>query len=101
MYTVDETTLLGIGEYGPDFSGQAVSSQIFGNGRDGDLVVNSTIYVDSERASAAGTAPAGQKSIQVENVAGFNIGDEILIIQTQGTGAGSMNLVLSQVLIQT
>ena len=36
----DEHTLLDSGAYGPDFIGEATSSNLFGDGSDGDLIVS-------------------------------------------------------------
>jgi len=75
--------LAGVGEYGPDFSGQTAPFGMFGDGRDGDLIVESgqTIEINTVRVnvSAAGT------SASPINSDGFQVGDLILFHQTQGT----------------
>lgn len=75
--------LAGVGEYGPDFSGQTAPFGMFGDGRDGDLIVESgqTIEINTVRVnvSAAGT------SASPINSDGFQVGDLVLFHQTQGT----------------
>ncbi len=93
VYSENGGTLLGVGEFGPDFTGQANASAMFGNGADGNLVVGSgqTTLIDYPREVMISSAPAGQTQITVANSYPFGItlGNEILIIQIQGTGAGN------------
>jgi hypothetical protein len=91
VYSQDYGTLWGVGKYATPFGQGTASYEMFGDGRDGDLVVTTgqTVYVDNVRTAIAGTAAAGQKVVPVANTAGFNVGDEVLIIQMQGTGAGN------------
>ncbi len=62
-----------------------------GNGTDGDLTVASgvTSYTDDIRTSVTTTLNAGASQVSVSNSAGFAIGNEILIIQMQGSGTGT------------
>lgn len=62
---------------------------IFGDGRDGDLIVVGPEYTDNIRIAVSATANGGQNTITVQNTAGFEVGDELIIIQMQGTGAGN------------
>ncbi len=66
-------------------------SGVFGDGSDGDLTVSSgqTKYVDNVRTRMTSTAGAGQKNVSVASTSGFPVGDEVLVIQMQGTGAGN------------
>ena len=91
VYSQDYGTLWGVGKYATPFSSGTASYEMFGDGRDGDLVVGSgqTVYVDNVRTALSGNAPAGQRIVPVASTAGFNAGDEVLVIQMQGTGAGS------------
>ena len=65
---------------------------LFGDGSDGDLVVSGTYYTDDVRAALSGNASAGQKVLNLTSVSGFSVGDEVLVIQMQGTGAGIYEL---------
>lgn len=88
VYSQDETALVGIGEYGPDFTGQTASSSIFGNGSDGNIVIDSPTTFASPTSALASTALAGQNIINFVTDSVFEVGDEILLIQVQGAGAG-------------
>jgi len=83
VYSQDYGTLHGVGKYATDFGQGTASYDMFGDGRDGDLVVGAgqTVYVDNVRTAVTGIAAAGQQVIPVANTAGFYVGDEILIIQ--------------------
>ncbi|MBN2502051.1 MAG: hypothetical protein JXB38_14810, partial [Anaerolineales bacterium] len=84
VYTEDGGTILGVGEYGPDFAGQTLPSGIFGDGRDGDLVViaGQTVIINQIRVnvSASGSTASPANSV------GFSVGDTVLFHQTRGTG---------------
>lgn len=90
LYSEDGATLKGVGEYGVDFSGQTAPFGVFGTGADGDLTVASgqTVYTDDTRSAVSATASSGQANISLSSSAGFAAGQEVLIIQIQGTGAG-------------
>ena len=64
---------------------------IFGSGKDGDIIINSgeEKYVDTVHSNLSSTADFKQKTVFVADTSGFNVGDEILIIQIQGKGAGN------------
>ncbi|GAF67534.1 unnamed protein product, partial [marine sediment metagenome] len=67
---------------------------IFGDGSDGDLVVEpaETAYTDDTRAALGATANAGQPALTLVSTGIFTpgmMGDEVFIIQMQGTGAGN------------
>jgi hypothetical protein len=94
LYVYDEGrgTLLGSGEVLPaGLTGGTLSTTVFGDGSDGDLTVSSgqTKYVDNVRTQMTSTANAGQKNVSVASTSGFPVGDEVLVIQMQGTGAGN------------
>jgi thermitase len=91
LYNEDGTTLKGVGEYGIDFSGQTAPFGVFGTGADGDLTVTTgqTIYTDNTRSAVSSTANSGQTNITLSSASGFAAGQEVLIIQMQGTGAGN------------
>ena len=93
LYLFDEagTTLKGVGEFGVDFSGQSAPFGVFGTGADGDLTVTSgqTIYTDNTRSALASTASSGQLNLTLSSASGFVAGQEVLVIQMQGTGAGN------------
>ncbi|RJP53338.1 MAG: hypothetical protein C4586_01555 [Anaerolineaceae bacterium] len=90
MYNEAGTTLKGVGEYGVDFSGQTAPFGVFGTGADGDLTVTTgqTIYTDNTRSAVSSTANSMQPNIALSSGTGFAAGQEVLIIQIQGTGAG-------------
>ena len=89
-YNLSGTELKGVGKYCSEFD-SGNSYNMFGDGSDGDLVVASgeTVYTDNVRSAVSSTANASQKQISLSNVSGFSVGHEILIHQTQGTGAGN------------
>ncbi len=90
LYSEDGTTLKGVGEYGVDFSGQTAPFGVFGTGVDSDLTVaNGEIkYTDNTRSALTSTANSGQTNLILSNASGFSAGQEVLVIQIQGTGAG-------------
>jgi len=91
VFDASGTTLKGVGKYCTDFGNGTASSQMFGDGRDGDLTVGpeQTFYTDSERTSLTNSATGGQNALSVASTTGFHPGDEILVIQMQGVGAGT------------
>jgi RHS repeat-associated protein len=64
---------------------------VFGTGVDGDLVVGSgqTIYTDNTRSALASSVASGQLGLPLSSSTGFQVGQLILIIQMQGSGAGN------------
>jgi hypothetical protein len=84
-------SLKGVGKYCSDYGGGTEPYQVFGNGQDLDLTVNTgqTYRPDTIRVPLASSASNGQPNIIIPNNPGFQNGYEILIIQMQGTGAGS------------
>lgn len=91
VYSQDYGTLWGVGRYATPFGEGTASYAMFGDGSDGDLTVNAgqTVYVDSARTKLNSTSSAGQKNLYVASTSGFNVGDQVLVIQMQGTGAGN------------
>ena len=91
VYDQSGSTLKGVGKYCSDFGTGTLPYQVFGTGRDDDLTVGSgqTMYVDDVRTALSGSASAGQRTVSVASTNGFDVGDEVLIIQMQGTGAGN------------
>jgi hypothetical protein len=91
VYSQDYTTLWGVGKNATDFDQSTASANIFGDGSDGDLTVpaSQTQYTDNIRQAVAANANSGQNQISVVNGVSFAVGDEILIIQMQGVGAGN------------
>lgn len=82
--------LLGIGEYATNFGEGTASANMFGDGRDGDLIVISgTQMINQERTSLSGSASAGQTSINVNSGSYFEPSDAILIHQSRGNPSGS------------
>ncbi len=72
-------------------TGQTTPLSVFGTGADGDITVTSgmTFYTDDVRTALAFSAPNEQPNLLVSSTAGFAIGQEVLVIQVQGTGAGN------------
>ncbi|MFH1246573.1 MAG: hypothetical protein V1489_02245 [Candidatus Liptonbacteria bacterium] len=60
-----------------------------GTGGDGALVVNGWEYADNVRTPVSSNAVAGATTVYITSTAGFNAGDEVLLIQMTGTGAGN------------
>jgi hypothetical protein len=67
------------------------STSVWGTGADGDLTVSAgqTIYTDNTRSALSTTAASGQPSLTLSSASGFAVGQEVLIIQMQGIGAGT------------
>ncbi len=98
VYSQDYATLWGVGKYAPDFGQGTASYDMFGDGRDGDLVIASgeTVQINSVRTSVSGTVTAGQRIIPVMNTTGLSAGDEVLLLQTQGLTVGNYEFVRLQ-----
>lgn len=80
------TALKGVGKYCADFNAGTVSAQVFGDGTEGDLNGGNS---DSIRTALSANAAAGQPLVAIVDPNGFTIGQEVLVIQMQGVGAGS------------
>lgn len=61
------------------------------NGADGDLnvPVNETVYTDWIKSKVTENADSDQDQITLLSAAGFEVSDEVLVIQMVGTGAGN------------
>lgn len=64
---------------------------VTGSGVDGDLVVSTgqTAYTDNTRSTLATNAASGQNQITLDNVSGFTVDREVLIIQIHGADSGT------------
>ena len=85
VYSQDYGKLWGVGKYATPFSQGTASYDMFGDGRDGDLVIssNTTFYpIDSSCSGSQGT-----NTLYASNAA-FQAGQKIMIHQTRGTNAG-------------
>ena len=60
----------------------------FGDGRDGELVVTGTTYVDENKSTLAQDAVAGGRQLVVADGSYFSSGDVIFIINLQGPESG-------------
>jgi len=91
LYSEDGSTLKGVGEYGVDFSGQTSPFDVFGDGRNGDLIVPSgqTVYLPDIRFYLVTRAESGQPNVVLNWYGNYTIGQEVMVFQTQGTGAGN------------
>lgn len=89
VYSQDYGTLHGVGNHATNFGQGTASADMFGDGRDGDITISSDAIFDAPRTSLGATVSAGAASVSLNNASGFNAGDEVLIIQVQGTGAGN------------
>lgn len=67
VYSQDYGTLWGVGKYATPFGQGTASYDMFGDGRDGDLVVGSgqMVFIDDVRAAVVGAAAAGQNIINL------------------------------------
>jgi hypothetical protein len=83
VYSQDYSKLWGMGKYATPFGQGTASYDMFGDGRDGDLVVGSgqTVTINTTRANVT----ASGTSASPANSNGFSVGDTVLFHQTQGT----------------
>jgi RHS repeat-associated protein len=101
MYTFTVRAVNGVGagaESGPSNGVRPTRPDRFGDGRDGDLTVASTQVVrpGDVRSALGGDSPAGQVTLHGVTTAPFNVGDEVLVVQMQGTSAGSYEFATVQ-----
>jgi murein DD-endopeptidase MepM/ murein hydrolase activator NlpD len=89
VYSQDYGTLHGVGKYATDSGAGEASAEMFGTGRDGVLNVTANPTIVNFYAPLYENVSAGATSLGVGWNPGFQQGDEILIHQTQGTGAGA------------
>lgn len=93
IYDESGNALKGVGRYCADFGSGIASGDLFGTGRDGDLTVaaGQTVYADdlAPTVSVTNNAAAGQREVWVSNGLVFATGDEVLILQSRGTGVGN------------
>ncbi len=68
------------------------SSSTFGTGADGALTAAGVVAPNTTRSWATGTA--GSRNLGVGGGAGFVAGDEVLVWQTQGSGAGTYEFAM-------
>jgi len=85
VYSQDYSTLWGIGKYATDFGEGIASYDMFGDGRDGNLVISSNTTDDPVDSSCYGTI--GTNTLYATN-ASFQAGQKILVHQSRGTNAG-------------
>jgi hypothetical protein len=80
------SSILGVGKYCSEFDSEVMSYSIFGDGSEGNFSGGDPNTV---RTSLSSQANSNQPTIIVSNSTGISNGDEVLIIQMQGTGAGN------------
>lgn len=90
----DGQTFKGVGKYCSDFGGATGGSQVFGTGVDGPLTLSAGQGITQCACSylaLSQNAAAGSTTLVVTSTAGFTpaASKEVLIHQTQGTGAGT------------
>ncbi|MBI5032504.1 MAG: peptidoglycan DD-metalloendopeptidase family protein [Chloroflexi bacterium] len=71
------------------YSADSTTNVSFGTGPDGPLTVTSNQTINNTRTALSTTSNAGQPTLSVASTSGFAVGQEVLIHQTQGTGAGN------------
>lgn len=96
VYETGNATLLGMGQYATQFNEDTTSIAMFGDGHDGDLILNTgqttTINTTLANVSASGL------TVTTNNSAGFAVGDLVFFHQTQGTanvGQWEYNVIAS------
>ena len=80
--------LLGMGEYAISFADSTVKLGAYGTGQDGDIEINTDVIFDPSRTALVQSVQSGQATIELANVTGFDVGEEILLLQVQGERAG-------------
>ena len=86
VYSQDYSQLWGVGKYATDFGTGTLSNGIFGDGSD---EVFSGGDPNEVRSALSGNANSGQNTLTVTDSTNFEINQEVLIIQMQGTSAGN------------
>ncbi len=82
------TTLKGVGKYCADFGGVTTSSQMFGDGRDGDRTITNTTDLNPVRATTSGLAGSNSLTITGVTGSGFQANQLVMIHQSRGAGVG-------------
>jgi hypothetical protein len=83
-----DNRLLGMGEYAISFADNTARLGAYGTGVDGDIEINTDVTFDPSRTPLVQSVQVGQATIELANAAGFDVGEEILLFQVQGEGAG-------------
>lgn len=83
VYNADYSSFKGAGKYATAFSAGTASYDMFGDGRDGDLLVTSgqTVTINDVRVSVSASGTTASPA----NSNGFAAGDLVMFHQTQGT----------------
>lgn len=96
VYSQDYTKLWGVGKYATSFNAGTASYDMFGDGRDGTMPSSGNL--DNNNGFGIGIVNSGISGAYTINIADayadwrINIGDIVLIHQTQGSGAGCWEL---------
>ncbi|NOX61185.1 MAG: hypothetical protein GXP42_04460 [Chloroflexi bacterium] len=79
---------LGVGKYASDFGQGTASYDIFGDGQDGDITIDTDLTFNYPQVALSSTANAGETIVSFDGPYTFAPNEEILIIQMQGVGVG-------------
>lgn len=93
IYDENGQVLKGVGKACADFASGVSTAQMFGDGADGPLNITANPTAVNIYAALGASASAGLNSITLASNPGFLANQEILIHQTQGTGAGAWETV--------
>ena len=97
VYSQDYTTMWGMGKYATGFGNGTASYDTFGDGLDGDMFrlggQTFTFCIDNPCAPIMTNFSVGQRTLSVSNMGSLRPGAELLIIQSQGGGAGNYEFV--------
>jgi thermitase len=88
LFTEDQQTIMGIGEFGLDVAGQNLTYEMLGNGQDGDRTIGNGQTLNPIRAIASGTQNSTTLAISGLTGGSFIPNQKILIHQSRGTNAG-------------
>jgi len=86
VFSQDYLTLWGMGKYAVDFGQGTASADMFGDGRDGSLIITGNTL--DNPIDAACTGVPGSKTLAATNPS-FTPGQIVMIHQTQGANAGN------------
>ena len=82
-------------------SAYVTDTPFLGDGHDGSLTVSSTTKVDGTKHALSSNANSGQKNVVVSDSSGYAAGDQVILINMQGTGGNQGKWEIAEVASQS